>query len=353
MKVDVAVGGPELRQISVLARLAEDIGFDCLYTAESCHDPFPPLARAAEHTTRIGLGTSIAVALARSPMTLAHLANDLQEYSRGRFTLGLGAQTRAHPGRQYRTSFQPPVARMRELIGEIRGIWRSWQDQSHTDQPRQDQPRQGQAIQSWRRRNQPLFALPAHPFGPPRIHLAGVGPRMTQLAGELADGLILHGFTTARHLRETTVPALERGLRHSGRSWDDIEVVAPAFLITGATSEAYERSERQTRTAIALYGANPAYRRVLESAGRPGLQDELALLARHGRWQQMPGLIDDDLLDEVAVRGEPVRIPELLVRRYGALCRRVTLMGPFHQDPGTWAALVARIHEITCEPVPS
>ncbi|MFI0444768.1 TIGR03617 family F420-dependent LLM class oxidoreductase [Actinomadura sp. 6N118] len=333
MKVDVAVGGPELRQISALARLAEDIGFDSLYTAESCHDPFLPLGRAAEHTTRLGLGTSIAAALARSPMTLAHLANDLQEYSRGRFMLGLGAQIRARPARRYGMSFQPPVPHMQELISTIRGIWRSWQNET--------------------RQNETWFTPPPHPYGPPKIYLAGVGPRMTQLAGELADGLILHGFTTAGHLRETTVPALERGLRLSGRSWEDIEVIAPAFLVTGATDEAYERSERQARETIALYGASPAYRRVLESAGRAGLQDELAMLARQGRWREMPGLIDDELISEVAVRGELTEIPELLVRRYGALCRRVTLMGPFHQDPGTWAGLVARIHEITCEPVPS
>ncbi|GAA2576681.1 TIGR03617 family F420-dependent LLM class oxidoreductase [Actinomadura fulvescens] len=328
MKVDVAVGGPELRQLSGLARLAEDIGFDSLYTAESCRAPFPWLARAAEHTTRLGLGTSMAVAPARSPMALAHLANDLQEYSRGRFVLGLGAQTRTQPWWRYGASFHPPVPRMRELIRAVRGMWRSWQ-------------------------NETAFVPPPHPYGPPKIYLAGVGPRMTQLAGELADGLILHGFTTARHLRETTVPALERGLRHSGRTWEDIEVAAPAFLVTGATDKAYERSERRVRQAIALYGASPAYRHVLESAGRAGLQDELASLARQGRWTEMPGRVDDELVDEVAVRGELTEIPELLVRRYGALCRRVTLMGPFHENPGVWAVLIARIHQITCEPVPS
>ncbi|MEU5881523.1 TIGR03617 family F420-dependent LLM class oxidoreductase [Spirillospora sp. NPDC047279] len=341
MKVDVAVGGPELRQISALARLAEDIGFDALYTAESCHDPFLPLAGAAEHTVRIGLGTSIALALGRSPRTLAHLANDLQEYSRGRFVLGLGAQVGAQAGGrvpvpgdglQYAVSFQPPVPRIRETIRTVRTIWRSWQNDAvpHAH-----------------------FTPPPHPFGPPKIYLAGVGPRMTRLAGELADGLILHGFTSAAHLRETTVPELERGLHEAGRSWEDIEVVAPALLVTGATDEACERSRRRAREAIAFYGAAPAYRRVLESVGRAGLHDELTALARQGRWNAMPALIGDDLVEEFAVCGELKDIPELLVRRYGALCRRVTLMGPFHQDPGTWAGLVARIHEITCEPVPS
>jgi probable F420-dependent oxidoreductase len=259
MKVDVAVAGPELRQISSLARLAEDIGFDGLHTAEVRHDPFLPLARAAEHTTRLRLGTSVAVSAARSPVNLAHIANDLQEYSRGRFVLALG-----------------PPTRMRDAVQALRAIWRTWDEG------------EGLAFLGEHYRHtasSSFFRPPPHPYGPPGIHLTGTGPRTAQLAGEIADGLVLNGYAGERHLRETTVPALERGLRRSGRDWEDIEVVAPPYTVTGR-----------------------------------------------------------DSAEDVA---------DLLVHRYGALCRRVTLMGPFHQDPGGWAELVARIHEITCEPVPS
>jgi probable F420-dependent oxidoreductase len=295
MKIDVVVRGPELREVSALARLAEDIGFDALYTVGKRHDPFPPLGRAAEHTTRIGLGASIAVSFPRGPTTLAHLSDDLQEYSRGRLVLAVSA----------------PYPRMRGLVEALRAGWRARQERS-------------------------FCVPPPHPYGPPRIHLTAIGPAMTELAGEIADGLLLHGLITPRYLQETTVPALERGLRSSGRSWDDLEVIAPGHVVTGTTDEAYARSVRRVRETIVHHAATPACRRVLESGGF-----------------DVHGGISDELVDAVAVRGEPAEIPDLLVARYGAVCRRVQLKGPFHDDPGMWAAVVSRTHEITSEPVPS
>jgi hypothetical protein len=176
---------------------------------------------------------------------------------------------------------------------------------------------------------------------------------MTELAGEVADGLILPGFTTARFLQKSTVPALERGLRRSGRGWEDLEVVAPAYAVTGRTDEEYERAVHRARRAIAGFGAVPAYRRVLETHGWGELQDDLGALARRGRWTELPGLIGDEVVDACAVRGAPGEIPDLLVARYGAVCRRIRLTGPFHREPGLWAAVVSRIHDITSEPVPS
>lgn len=342
MKVDVAVVGPEACQVSALARLAEDIGFDALHTAELQHDPFPPLALAAEKTERIGLGTSIAVSFPRSPIALAQLANDLQEYSRGRFVLGLGSPVRTSAEDRFGAPFGPPIRRMREIVLALRASWQTWQSR----QPWQSWPGEVPRIRQF-------FTPPPHPYGPPKIHLAAVGARMAELAGEVADGLILRGFTTARYLRETTVPALERGLRRSGRGWDDLEVVAPGFIVTGSTGADHARAERRVRRAIAFHGATPAYRPLFDAHGLDGLHEELSALARRGDWARMPALIDQELIEAVAVRGELREVPDLLVARYGSVCRRVRFAGPFHHNPGTWAAVVSRVHEITSEPVPS
>lgn len=342
MKIDATLIGPELRQVASLARLAEDIGFDALFTAETQHDPFLPLAVAAEHTGRIGLGTAIALAFPRSPMTLAHTANDLQDQSQGRFVLGLGSQVKAHVEKRFSATFDPPVQRMREIVQALRAIWQCWQDGTRL------------AFRGEYYRHTlmtPFFTPPAHPYGAPKIFLSAVGPRMTELAGEVADGVILHGFTTDRYLNLVTLPALERGLRRSGRTWTDFEVVVPGFVVTGADDLSYARAERQVREAIAFYGSTPAYRAVLETHGWGELQDELNALARRGRWAEMSCLVDDEMIDAFAVRGEPKELPERLVTRYGAICRRIILGVRFHDDPGTWATLVDRVHNLTSEPL--
>ncbi|WP_158566916.1 LLM class flavin-dependent oxidoreductase [Actinomadura craniellae] len=306
MKVDLAVAGPDVRYLSSLARLAEDLGFDALCLPEPGADPFARLARAADRTWRIGLHASVPVP--GSPTALAHRAGDLQEYTSGRFVLALAPRPAG-------CTVSAP-ARTRRAVTALHTAWRDTRDR-------------------------------------PKVFLAAVGPGTAELAGEIADGLILPGFTTTRFLQEMTVPALERGLRRSGRGWDDLEVVAPGLVVTGHTAEERERSARRARRAIAAHGVALAHHPVLKAHGRAALQEELRALAEQGRWSELPGLIDDELLDACAVQGPPGDIPDLLVARYGSVCRRISLTGPLHHDPGTWAAAVSRIHEITCEPVPS
>ena len=190
------------------ARLAERVGYDGLWSAEVSHDPFLPLVLAAEHTERIQLGTGIAVALARNPMTLAMVANDLQTLSQGRFMLGLGSQIKPHIEKRFSMPWSHPAPRMRELILAIRAIWASWADGSRL------------AFRGEFYRHTlmtPMFDPGPNPFGNPRIFLAAVGEKMTEVAGEVADGLLAHGFTTERYLREVTIPALERGLATGGK----------------------------------------------------------------------------------------------------------------------------------------
>jgi alkanesulfonate monooxygenase SsuD/methylene tetrahydromethanopterin reductase-like flavin-dependent oxidoreductase (luciferase family) len=210
MKIDAGLMGG-LDEVPTKARELEAQGFDGLITAEMSSDPFLPLLLAAEHTERIELMTSIAVAFARSPMILANLGNDLQAYSKGRFILGIGSQIAPHITKRFSMPWSRPAARMREFILAMRAIWDCWykgeklafrgEFYTHTLMT-------------------PMFTPTNNPHGAPRVVLAAVGPRMTEVAGEVADGMLVHGFTTERYLREVTLPAVESGLAKAGRPRD-------------------------------------------------------------------------------------------------------------------------------------
>ena len=207
MKVDGGIS-TDLRKVPGQARAAEEFGYSGLWTAETNHDPFLPLVLAAEHTEQVELGTSIAVAFARNPMILATTANDLQTASQGRFMLGLGSQIKPHIEKRFSMPWSHPAPRMRELISAIRSIWLSWSDGSRL------------AFRGEYYRHTlmtPMFDPGPNPYGNPPIFLAAVGSLMTEVAGEVADGLLAHSFTTARYLREVTLPALDRGLVTSVR----------------------------------------------------------------------------------------------------------------------------------------
>jgi len=206
------------------AREFEDLGFDGVMTGEAAHDPFLPLLLAAEHTSRLRLMTGIAVAFARNPMLLAMQAHDLNAFSRGRFTLGLGPQIQAHITRRFSMTWSHPAARMREMIQAIRAIWACWNDGTKLDF-------RGEFYTHTLMT--PFFVSPPHEYGQPKVFLAGVGERMTDVAGEVADGLILHSFTTERYVREVTMPSLDAGFAAGGRSRADFELSGPIFVVTG------------------------------------------------------------------------------------------------------------------------
>ena len=190
----------------------------------------------------------------------------------------------------------------------------------------------------------PAFSPDPQPHGSPRVFLAAVGPRMTEVAGEVADGLLVHDFTTERYLRETMLPAFERGLAKSGRGRADVEVTCPAFLVLGTDEQSLRRSEAKVRDSIAFYGSTPAYRRVLEASGWGELHEQLYLLSVRGRWAEMGRLVDDQVLDAFAVRGEPEQLPGRLLARYGDVCDRVSLPPPPAGQAERWEALVDALH---------
>lgn len=314
MKVDGGVGW-ELDTVGAQAQELEEMGYSGIMTAETSHDPFFPLLVAAQHTEQVDLLTSIAVAFARSPMTLANIGHDLNAASRGRFVLGLGSQIKPHIAKRFSMPWSSPAARMREYILAMRAIWANWH--------------QGEDLAFTGKfythtLMTPMFTPTNNEYGAPRVFLAAVGPLMTEVAGEVADGIIIHAFTTEKYLRETTLPALERGFAKAGRKRDDFEISYPVFVATGKNEQEIEQAKVATKQQIAFYGSTPAYRPVLESIGAGEVQTELNAMSKQGRWKEMGDLIDESMLAAFAVVGEPDSIAGQILGRYGDIVDRTS-----------------------------
>jgi probable F420-dependent oxidoreductase len=295
------------------AKRLEELGYDGGWSAESGQDPFLPLAPASLATERIQLGTAIAVAFARNPMTLAMMANDLQIASDGRFLLGLGTQVRPHIEKRFSMPWSHPADRMREFVLAMRDIWACWNEGAKLDF-------RGEFYQHTL--STPFFQPAPHEFGPPKVFLAAVGTRMTEVAGEVADGLLVHPFTTESYLRDVTLPTLAASLQANGRSREGFELQLAAMVVTGESDEQLAEATRTAKRQIAFYGSTPAYRPVLEHSGWGDLQPELNTLSKRGAWRDMTKLIDDDVLQSFAVVGAPDDVADLLVKRFaGALDR--------------------------------
>ena len=339
MKVDAGLTGSITNAAEKAAQIEAD-GYSGAWTAETAHDPFLPLAAAATATSEIELGTSIAVAFARNPMLLANIGWDLQAMTQGRFVLGLGSQIKPHITKRFSMEWSKPAARMREMVQAIRAIWDTWENGT---------PLQFRG-EFYRHTLMTPFFTPnpddLGDFGPPKIFLAGVGPLMTEVAGEVCDGFFCHGFTTEKFLREVTIPALERGRAAAGKTMDDFQIVGPSFVVTGANDEQMEKAAAGTRQQIAFYGSTPAYRPVLEIHGWGGLQEELNALSKQGEWVKMGELIDDEVLNTFAVVGPPESIAPELGRRYGDVISRISFYAPYESDRERWQAVIEGIKSI-------
>jgi len=336
MKVDGGIS-PNLHETVTSVKEAEAAGYAGAWTAETSHDPFLPLLLAAEHSNSLELGTSIAVAFARSPMTLANTAWDLQAYSQGRFILGLGSQIKPHITKRFSMPWSKPAARMREMVLAIRAIWDCWLTGAQLDF-------RGEFYTHTLMT--PFFTPPASDlagFGPPRIFLAGVGELMTEVAGEVCDGFICHGFTTEKYLREVTIPALERGRARVGKTLEGFEIVGPSFVVTGNNEQELSAAAAGTRQQIAFYGSTPAYRPVLDLHGWGDLQDHLNSLSKTGKWAEMGTLITDEVLETFAVVGEPESIAPELHKRYGDVIQRISFYAPYKSDPDRWSKVMSAL----------
>jgi probable F420-dependent oxidoreductase len=338
MKLDVIVEGA-LADTGRVAARAEALAADGIMIPEVAHDPFLPTTIAATATRRIRLATGIAVAFARNPMNVAVMASDLHRLSDGRFALGLGTQIKPHITRRFSMPWSSPAARMREFVAAVRAIWTSWNDGTPLDF-------RGDHYQHTLMT--PMFSHGPSPCGWPSIHLAAVGPVMTALAGEIADGLHTHGFTTPAYVRDVTIPQLHAGLARGGRAREDVEVSLPVMcaIVDGRDRERLA----QMRSTIAFYGSTPAYRPVLDHHGWGALGDELHRLSRGGDWQKMGTLVDDEVVQTFAVVGDVRSVATEIASRYGGLVDRIQIGMP--ADDAEIAPLLDELRAVVADPRP-
>jgi probable F420-dependent oxidoreductase len=319
MKVDASGYFATVTQAKDAAVAAERLGYDGWFTPETQTDPFVASALAATTTNDVQIGTAIAVAFARNPMTVALQANDVQLLSEGRFLLGLGSQIRPHITKRYSMPWSHPAPRMREFIQAIRAIWKTWETGETLEVKGEFYTHTLMT---------PFFNPGPNPHGNPPILLAAVGPLMTETAGEVADGILCHAFATERYLREVTLPALKRGRAKRGLGLGGFEISLPAMIVARDTEEEIAAGVQAVKQQIAFYGSTPAYRPVLEVHGWGELQEDLNTMTKRGEWDRIADLIDDEILRTFAVIGTPEACVAEIRRRYGDIGTRVAINVP-------------------------
>jgi probable F420-dependent oxidoreductase len=315
MIIDTSVPPVGLREIPAIAKAADEMGFGALWTTETMHDPFLPGPLIASNTQRIQFGTAVAIAFARSPANLAYTAWDLAQASQGRFILGLGTQVKAHIERRFGLPWPAsPVKKLREQIEAVRAFWKTWQSGA---------PLKYQG-EYYRLDLMSPFFNPGpidHPDIP--IYIAGVNTGMARLAGETADGFHVHPFHTPRYLSEVLRPAIAEGAARQGRSSGDVRVSATVFAAAAEGEQMFVRSQ------VAFYASTPSYRPVMALHGWEETASRLSRLAARGQWGEMPGLIDDEMLETFCVLAPSSEISARLLERYTGLADRLTLYIPF------------------------
>jgi probable F420-dependent oxidoreductase len=315
MKIDAGImvnnpaeAGPAIKQL-------EDSGYDGAYSFEGAHDPFLPLVAAATNTSKIELITSIAVAFARNPMTLANIGYDLNLVSEGRFILGLGSQIKPHITKRFSMPWSHPAARMKEMVEAINAIWDCWQNGTKLNY-------RGEFYTHTLMT--PFFNPGPNPYGLPKIYVAAVGPLMTQAVSESADGLLAHPFNSPKYINDVTLPIINKGLKTTGKTRDQFDLSVSVMTGIGATEETHQQAVKACREQVAFYASTPNYKAVLETHGLGHLSEELNKLSKQGKWMEMGDAIDDETLRTFAVIEET---PEALAReiknRYGTLGQRI------------------------------
>lgn len=331
MKID----GPfyaQLGDAAAEARRLAAIGYDGLYTLEGSWDPFFPLVMAAEHAPGLDLATGIAVAFPRNPMHLAYQAWDLHRFSNGRFFLGLGSQVKAHIEKRFGVEFDPPASRMREYIQALKAIFDCWQNDAAMDF-------HGRFYRHTLMT--PMFNPGPNPHGIPPVLLGALGPRMTEVAGEVADGLIVHPFNSMPFLEQQALPAVQRGLASAGRSRQDFTLQVNAIVITGETEQAMAAAEESVKGLLGFYASTPAYRPPMEAVGYGDMVPEMNRLSKEGRWQELGQRIDDNFVSAFTTRGEPDDIASMLWDKYGSHADRLAIYAPYAAPDEMWKKIIA------------
>jgi probable F420-dependent oxidoreductase len=334
LKLDTQLGHRGLEGVVEEATSFERMGFDAGWTFEAGHDPFLPVVLAAAATKTLSLGTNIAVAFARSPMSMAQVAWDLQKHSKGRFHLGLGTQVRAHIERRYSMPYDHPVARLKDYVNTMRAIWTTFQTGA---KPAYEGPFYRFVLMN------PMFN--PGPIDHPKIPiwLAGVNELMCKAAGEVADGFHIHPMHSVAYLKDVVIPKIDEGAKSRGRRASDIELYAPVFTVSGETQSDWDKSFAEVRHQISFYGSTPAYRPVLDHHGEADVAKQLSVHARQGEWDQMAKRISDELVEKIAVVAKPAELATAIKQRYTGLLSRVSLYFPIRAGEAeqSWKKFVA------------
>jgi len=315
MKLDTALPIVGLKDVPVIAKSAEEIGFKALWTQETQHDPFLPAALIAEHTTHLNFGTAIAVSFARSPANLAYTAWDLADQSGGRFILGLGTQVKAHIERRFGQPWpESPVKKLREQIEVVRAFWDCWQNGTKLNY-------RGEYYRITLM--SPFFNAGAIENPNIPIYIAGVNTGLAKLAGEICDGFHTHAFHTPRYLKEVVLPAIVEGAKKNNRKREDVVVSVSPFIATTPEEMNFARAQ------IAFYASTPSYRPVMDLHGLSDVSETLSKHASKGEWAEMPMLITDEMLSEFCLVTEEDKLADELKKRYEGIADRITLYTPF------------------------
>jgi probable F420-dependent oxidoreductase len=321
LKIDVMLSYSVMEAAGRAVEL-ERLGVDGVFTFENAHDLFFPLVAAAP-VCSLDLMTNVAIAFPRSPMHLANAAYDLHQLSGGRFRLGLGSQVKPHIERRFGATWGKPVAHMREWVEATKAILNSWQDGTRLD---------FRGERTTHTLMTPAFNPGPNPFGVPKVLVGALGPKMNEMAAEVADGILIMPFNSERHLHDRTLPAIDRGLATAGRERTDLELTAEVIVGCGRSDEELERA-RAVRTLIAFYGSTPSYRPVLDVHGWGDLQPELNLLSKDGQWAEMSNLITDEMMATIAVFGTPEECARQIVDRFGSDVSRICAYFPGYDAP--------------------
>jgi probable F420-dependent oxidoreductase len=336
MPMTVGTGiGTDMHEAPERARYLEDLGYDYLAIGETSRNPFLPLALVAEHTERIHFGTSVAIAFPRVPHITANIAWDLSHYSGGRFVLGLGTQVKGHNERRFSVPWAPPGPRLRDYINCMRAIWDSWQNGTKPDY-------EGEYYQY--KLTSPFFNPGPIEHPDIRVIISAVNPFNARLAGEVADGIAIHSFSTFDYIRETLIPAVHEGARRAGKDPSDLLITGGGFIVSGRTEEEVAREREVARRRISFYASTRSYSKVMQ---QHNWDDEAALLHRlsiEGDWDAMVDVITDDIMEEFCVIGTWDELPAKMREKYAGINTQVGFGATAHSPDEE-----AQIKEIIAE----
>jgi probable F420-dependent oxidoreductase len=310
MRVFATLPQEDLRQVGPAAQRLEAEGYDGVVCMENRHDPFLPIAVAGTQTERLELHTGIAIAFARSPMTVANMGWDLAGATGGRFVVGLGPQVKAHNERRFSVPWSPPAPRMREYVQALRAIWRSW---TTGDKLAYEGEHYRFTLMP------PNFVPEPIDVPAPPITIAAVGPAMLGVAAEECDGVKLHVFATRKYLEQEVMPRVTAGLAKAGRARAHYEISGGGFIASGPDDETVQKMFDWVRQRVAFYGSTPAYWPVLKVHGLDDLGAELNQMTRQGRWTEMAARVSDDVVHLFAAVGRHDQIAAVIAERFGGM----------------------------------